>query len=107
MRYFAQIDDNNAVIRVLTVDGEKSSDWLATKFGGTWLETSMDGSIRKNYAGIGMHYDSSLDAFIPKKPFDSWVLDSETAKWEAPVPYPNDGNLYSWDEEAKNWTLFQ
>jgi hypothetical protein len=70
---------------------------------GTWLETKEDGSIRKNYAGIGYTYDAANDAFIEPKPFDSWVLNEETFKWEAPVAYPTDGNIYNWNEETQAW----
>ena len=70
---------------------------------GTWLETRKDGSIRKNYAGIGYTYDAANDAFIEPKPFDSWVLNEETFKWEAPVAYPTDGNIYNWNETDQQW----
>jgi len=58
---------------------------------------------RKNYAGIGFTYDRDRDAFIPPKPFDSWVLDEDSCLWESPVPYPDDGKFYQWDEETQNW----
>jgi len=58
---------------------------------------------RKNYAGIGFTYDKDRDAFIPPKPFDSWVLNEETCLWEAPVPMPDDGKDYRWDEEKQSW----
>jgi len=87
------------VLRVLVVEN-KDKNWLSDRLGGIWVESS---EARKNPAGIGMTYDSELDAFIPPKPFDSWVLDEETAQWEAPVEYPTDGNNYSWDEETTSW----
>ena len=59
--------------------------------------------LRKNYAGIGYSYDPLLDAFIPPKPFNSWVLNESTAQWEAPTPMPTDGKMYSWDEATTNW----
>ena len=59
--------------------------------------------FRKNYAGIGYTYDYARDAFIPPKPFPSWTLDSNTCLWEAPVNYPTDGKLYTWDEENQTW----
>jgi hypothetical protein len=62
-------------------------------------------SFRKNYAGIDFVYDEKLDAFIPPKPFESWVLDRETCFWGSPVPLPNDGNYYLWDEENTAWVL--
>lgn len=69
----------------------------------TWIETKIDGSIRKNYAGIGYSYDSEKDAFISPKPFDSWVLNDGTCQWDAPVDYPGDGKDYKWDESKVNW----
>lgn len=59
--------------------------------------------LRKNYAGIGYAYDTLLDAFIPPKPFPSWLLDTQTCLWNAPVPYPTDGKPYAWDEENQTW----
>jgi hypothetical protein len=122
MAYWAEIDENNFVIQVLVLGDDKSSDWLVERFGGTWIQTSYNTrggihfnpetgepssdqskALRKNPAGIGHTYDSELDAFIPPKPFDSWVLDEETAQWEAPVEYPTDGKDYSWDEETTSW----
>jgi len=72
---------------------------------GTWLETRKDGSIRKNYAGIGYTYDAANDAFIEPKPFDSWVLNEETFRWEAPVTYPSGAGHYVWSEEYQEWVL--
>lgn len=60
--------------------------------------------LRKNFAGIGYTYDKELDAFIPPKPFQSWLLNKETCLWEAPIPYPNDNKEYIWNESIKNWT---
>lgn len=60
-------------------------------------------AFRKNYAGIGYYYDSIRDAFIPPKPFPSWILNEDTCLWESPIPYPNDGNIYQWNEETGNW----
>ena len=69
----------------------------------TCKRTSYNNNIRKNFAGIGYTYDPDRDAFIPPKPYDSWVLDEETCRWEAPVPYPDDGVMYRWDEETTDW----
>jgi hypothetical protein len=60
-------------------------------------------AFRKNYAGIGYYYDSIRDAFIPPKPFPSWTLNEETCLWQSPIPYPNDGKMYNWNEEIGNW----
>ena len=62
-------------------------------------------AFRKNYAGIGFYYDEIRDAFIPPKPYPSWVLNEDTCLWESPIPYPNDGNNYIWNEEIVNWEL--
>jgi hypothetical protein len=67
--------------------------------------TSYNGNIRKNYAAIGDTYDISRDAFISPKPYDSWILNEETCVWEAPIPYPEDGNLYDWNEDEIQWNL--
>ena len=70
---------------------------------GTWVQTSYNGSIRKNYAGIGYTYDSTKDAFIAPKPYASWTLNNTTCKWEAPVSFPTDEKPYRWDEDTTNW----
>ena len=71
--------------------------------GGTWKQTSYNGKIRKNYAGIGYIYDETRDAFIAPKPYNSWLLDEETCQWKAPVDKPTDDNFYTWNEENLNW----
>jgi len=70
---------------------------------GTWVQTSYNGSIRKNYAGIGYTYDSTKDAFIAPKPYASWTLNNTTCNWEAPVSFPTDEKPYRWDEDTTNW----
>ena len=67
------------------------------------MQTSYNGNIRKNFAGIGYTYDLARDAFIAPKPYASWVLNETTCRWEAPTPYPDDGNSYSWDESTTSW----
>jgi hypothetical protein len=69
------------------------------------LNEDQSKAFRKNHAGIGYTYDENKDAFIPPKPFNSWVLNETTCLWEAPIPYPTDGQYYSWNEENQNWTL--
>lgn len=115
MAHFAQIDGNNIVTQVIVVSNNELLDengveqesrgitFCTNLLGGNWIQTSYNGNIRKNYAGIGYQYDSVRDAFIPPKPFNSWLLNEETCLWEAPVPYPNDGEIYFWDEETTNW----
>jgi len=108
MAHFAEIGFDNTVIRVLVIPDEFESNgenWCRSLLGGNWKQTSYNGTIRKNYAGIGFKYDVTLDAFIAPKPYPSWLLNEETCRWEAPVPYPNDGQLYSWDESTKSWVL--
>lgn len=92
-----------------------SGEWLQTSYntlGGVHYdpETKLPSedqskSFRKNYAGIGYFYDSSLDAFIPPRPYESWVLDEESCLWNSPIPYPDDGNIYFWNEENQSWDL--
>ena len=70
---------------------------------GTWMQTSYNGNIRKNFAGIGHTYDLTRNAFIAPKPYASWVLNESTCRWEAPTPYPDDDNVYTWDESTTAW----
>ena len=107
MSHFAEIDENNIVLRVLVGDNNKPNegyDWFVENLGGRWIQTSYNANIRKNFAGIGFTYDEGRDAFIPPKPFESWLLDEDTCQWTAPIPYPEDGLMYQWDEEQGDWT---
>jgi hypothetical protein len=106
MSHFAELDENNIVLRVLVGDNNlpnEGYDWFVENLGGTWVQTSYNGTIRKNFAGIGFTYDEELDAFIAPQPFESWTLNTQTAKWMSPSPYPQDGRIYEWDEENLNW----
>jgi hypothetical protein len=118
MAHFAQIDENNIVTQVLVVsdqDATRGQDFLANDLGlgGTWIQTSYNTNggvhanggtpLRKNYAGIGYTYDSGRDAFIPPKPFNSWLLDEETCLWNAPVARPEGEGFYTWNEENQSW----
>ena len=108
MAHFAEVDENNIVTRVLVTDnfdpnGDEGYQWLLDTFGGTWVKTSYNGTIRKNFAGIGHVYDETRDAFIAPQPFDSWILNEETCRYEAPIAYPIDGKAYIWDEATTNW----
>jgi hypothetical protein len=108
MAHFAEIDENNVVIQILVTDNNAPNegyDWLVENLGGTWVQTSYNGNIRKNFAGIGFTYNSELDAFIAPKPFDSWLLDEETCQWKSPTPYPTDGFTYFWNEAELAWEL--
>lgn len=119
MAHFAQIDENNIVTQVLVVGNDqehRGQEFLANDLGlgGTWIKTSYNTHggvhseggtpLRKNYAGIGYTYDEVRDAFIPPKPYNSWILNEDTCLWDAPVPYPTDGEMYMWDEDSKNWS---
>jgi hypothetical protein len=105
MSHWAEIDENNIVTRVLVGNNSEPDEGEAfmNSLGGTWVKTSYNGTIRKNYAGIGYSYDAERDAFIAPKPFDSWILDEDTCRWEAPVAYPTDGKTYTWNEDNTNW----
>lgn len=106
MAHFAQIDENNIVIRVLVTDNEMPNegyDWLVENLGGNWVKTSYNATIRKNFAGIGHTFDEGRDAFIAPKPYQSWVLNEETCQWDSPVPYPEVGKDFIWNEETKSW----
>ena len=128
MAHFAKLDENNIVTFV--TKGRQEDDGkeqeLFERTGDVYKQTSYNtrGDIhynaetgevsedqskayRKNYAGIGYTYDELLDAFIPPKPFDSWLLDSDTCLWEAPIAYPEDGEMYYWDEESQSWILVE
>lgn len=105
MSHWAEIDENNTVLRVLVGNNSEPDEGEAfmNSLGGTWVKTSYNGNIRKNYAGIGYTYDAGRDAFIAPKPYNSWVLNEETCQWESPVPYPTDGVMYHWNEELTDW----
>ena len=117
MAHFAELDDNNIVLRVIVVGNKDTSTPDGTEvesigvafcqrlFGGNWKQTSYNGNFRKRYAGIGYTYNETLDAFIPPQPFPSWVLSPKTLDWEAPVPMPTDGEMYSWNETTQSWDL--
>ena len=101
-RYFAEIDAKGTVLRVIVAE----PDFIESGIVGDpakWIETKMDGSARKNYAGIGFTYDKGRDAFIAPKPFPSFLLNEELGRWEAPLPYPKDTGKYVWDEDRQNW----
>ena len=111
MAHFAKIDDNNIVKKVEVVSNDIATseqagvDFLNKLYGteDVWKQTSYNKTTRKNFAGIGMTYDETRDAFISPKPFNSWVLNETTCLWEAPVAYPDDGKRYSWNEENERW----
>lgn len=115
MAHFAELDENNVVKQVIVVNNnelldesgkeveQKGIDFCVAHYGGTWIQTSYNSNFRKNYAGVFFVYDEEKDAFIPPKSFNSWVLNEATCRWEAPVPRPNDGKDYEWDEDSVSW----
>ena len=114
MAHYAFLDENNIVTEVIVgidetelIEGLDTETWYGNFRGQVCKRTSYNNNYRKNYAGIGYTYDASRDAFIAPKPFESWVLDEETCRWESPVAYPDDGGQYTWDEEAVDWALIE
>jgi len=115
MAHFAKLDENNFVTSIIVVDNyvitedaieieQKGIDFLSKLYNyNNWIQTSYNANFRKNYAGIGYYYDSIRDAFIPPKPFPSWTLNEQSCLWQSPIPYPNDGKMYQWNEETGNW----
>lgn len=108
MSHFAKVE-NGIVTQVIVAEQDVIDSGL---FGTGWVQTSYNTHggqhpngtpLRKNYAGVGYTYDPQRDAFIPPKPFASWVLNEDTCLWDAPVSIPNDGGLYKWNEETLAW----
>ena len=114
MAHFARLE-NNVVTQVIVVSNQdilneqgQESEELGIAFcsnllGGTWKQTSYNGNIRKNYAGVGYTYDEGRDAFIAPKPYASWTLDETKAQWKAPVDYPTDEGRFTWNEATTSW----
>lgn len=115
MAHFAQLDENNIVIKVIVIHNnelldensqeseEKGIAFCQSLLGGNWIQTSYNKKFRKNFAGIGFKFDEFRNAFIPQQPFTSWVLNENTCQWESPIPYPKDGKHYQWDESTLSW----
>ena len=110
MAHYAFLDNNNIVTEVIVgidetelIEGLDTETWYGNFRGQVCKRTSYNGNIRKNYAGIGFTYDAARDAFIAPKPFDSWVLDEEACRWEAPVAYPTGEGIYTWNESTLSW----
>ena len=114
MAHFVRIE-NGVVVQGIVVSNQDTADeygvekedigiaFCSNLLGGTWKQTSYNARIRKNYAGIGYTYDETLDAFVPPKPFASWVLDTDKAQWKAPVDYPTEEGKYTWNEATTSW----
>lgn len=115
MAHFAKLNNDGIVTAVhvvnnsvITVNGEESETagivFLSNLHGhDKWVQTSYNSNLRKNYAGIGFTYDKSRDAFVPPRPFASWILDEQTCQWLPPIAYPQDGKMYVWDEATISW----
>ena len=106
MSHWAEIDNDNKVIRVLVGDnndpnGDEGYQWLLDNLGGTWIQTSYNHNIRKQYAGIGFTYDAINDVFIASQPYPSWTLDNDF-NWQAPTPRP-EGTSWYWNEVEQVW----
>jgi len=121
MANFAQLDGAYTVTEVIVVNNATIDNlpfpesepigvaFCQSLFGADtiWKQTSYNANFRKNYAGIGYSYDPVLDAFIPPQPYPSWLLNTTTCQWEAPTPYPTDGQMYAWDEVTLSWVLME
>jgi hypothetical protein len=116
MAHFAQIDENNIVQQIIVVSNENcgnlefpESEPIGQDFinsiglEGNWKQTSYNSTFRKRYAGLDDVYDESRDAFLPIKPFPSWILNEDTCLWESPIERPNDGKVYKWNEDEQSW----
>jgi hypothetical protein len=115
MAHFAELDADNIVVRVIVVNNAELLDangqeqeaigvaFCQSLFGGTWVQTSYSGSFRVRFAGEGYAYDQHHDAFIAPKPFPSWLFSNNILDWVSPVPYPEDGKQYGWNEDALSW----
>ena len=120
MAHFAKV--NNGIVEQVIVADPEFFDTFVDSSPGQWIQTSYNTrggvhydpatgepsadqskALRKNYAGIGYSYDATRDAFIPPKPYASWLLNDSTCLWEAPAPYPNDGGHYTWNESTQTW----
>ena len=115
MAHYAFLDDNNVVTEVITgihetetIEGLDTETFYTQATGYNIKRTSYNNNIRKNYAGIGYTYDAAKDAFIAPKPFNSWVLDEATCRWQAPTPKPTtEGKFYYWSEDDLSWREIQ
>ena len=117
MAHFAQLDTESIVTQVIVVNNATIDNlpfpesepvgiaFCQSLFGDDtiWAQTSYNASFRYNYAGVGFTFDVTAQAFIPPKPYPSWLLNTETCQWQAPTPYPSDGNMYTWDEATQSW----
>jgi len=115
MAHFAELDNNNVVLRVLVINNSDTTDangnevesigqeFCHNLYGGNWIQTSYNNKIRTRYAVIGGTYRADFDAFIYPQPYPSWIFNKETKDWEPPVSNPSDDLMYEWDEETVSW----
>lgn len=115
MAHFAELDDNNKVLRVIVVKNEDTADakgvekehigaaWCERLLGGRWVQTSYNASFRGHFACAGMFYNEQHDIFIGEQPFPSWTIDTTTSDWAAPVAKPDNGKVYDWNESTLSW----
>ena len=116
MAHFAKLGVGNIVLEVHVVSNDVATteqagiDFLKSLYKDQHLpvvQTSYNGNIRKNFAGIGYSYDQTRDAFIAPKPYNSWILNEDTCRWEAPVALPDTENRYNWNEETTTWDIIE
>ena len=113
MAHFAKLGVGNIIEAVHVVSNDialteqAGVDFLNNLYNtrDVWVQTSYNNNIRKNYAGVGYSYDQTRDAFIAPKPYNSWILNEDTCRWEAPVARPEDDNIYTWNETTISWDL--
>jgi len=118
MAHFAKLNETNKVTDIVVIvnsvitdnkgieQEQLGVDFMTQLYGeGSYKQTSYSGSIRKNYALIGYEYDVTRDAFIPPKPYNSWLLNEDSCQWNAPTAMPDDGKRYIWNEDTKTWDL--
>lgn len=115
MAHFAQLNDDSVVTNIIVVNNSELLDengneseqigisFCKKLFNGSWVQTSYNNNFRKRYAQIGCKYDKDIDAFIPAKPYNSWIFNNQELDWNPPVEYPNDGNFYTWNENEIKW----
>jgi hypothetical protein len=110
MAHYAFLNENNTVTEAIVgidetelIEGLHPEIWYGNFRNQTCKRTSYNGNYRKNYAGIGYTYDQERDAFIAPKPYTKWILNEETCKWEAPIPYPTDDKRYVWNNNQEEW----
>ena len=121
MAYFAKLGTGNIIENVISINNSVITDangveqeQLGVDFinklyntRDVWKQTSYNNNLRKNFAGIGFQYDQTRDAFIAPKPFNSWILNEDTCRWNAPVAYPQDGSIYKWNEQTLSWDIVE